>query len=276
MILYYAVGGGWGHFSRGMAVAHTLQIPLNKIVFLTSAVHIPAPDGYRVIEIPKELPFKKDPFVKFLNQLLEDIKPETLLLDTFPLGIMKELPELNWSGQTKVVARRMRWSVYNCDIGTDKIVSAYVVEELEPPQLVWFNQNQVPLEKVNLVYPEMDNQSKIDLPLSKTKKNLLIAHSGSSEELNVLIEKAKTRFPDAHIVLGCEKKVGKDFQQFDHIHVFPIYPFTDAFDYVVTAGGFNLLHQLKPVKAKHWVVPLDRRYDDQFLRVRNLGLKVLE
>jgi hypothetical protein len=56
------------------------------------------------------------------------------------------------------------------------------------------------------------------------------------------------------------------------VHAVPARPLFAGAAHIVTGAGFNTVHELAPLRARHTVVPFDRRLDDQHARARRLGV----
>src|SRR5690349_17097574 len=93
MILYYAVGGGLGHLTRGRRVLRALGLE-HDAAFVTASPYagdVSVTGGIPVIFIPTHLEHAPEEHRLWLRELVRDRRPERLIADAFPAGIQGEL-----------------------------------------------------------------------------------------------------------------------------------------------------------------------------------------
>jgi len=152
MILYYAIGGGFGHLARARRVLTRLGLR-DRAVILTAAEEPGITDGIPTITSAD--------FTSF----------ERLIVDAFPCGLLGELRNLDMP--MDYVARLLQWDAYAAATGAvmPRFETAYVVEPLTHA---------------------IDSDRVVELDLSEPpdvaaeEDFWLVAHSGSDDEVRHL------------------------------------------------------------------------------------------
>lgn len=166
---------------------------------------------------------------------------ERIIVDAFPCGLLGELRDVNVP--MDYVARLLRWDAYAEATGAvmPHFETTYVVEPLTH---------------------EIDSDQVIDLDLSEPpdvaeeEDFWLVAHTGDDDEVRHLVDYA-------HEVQSIE---GIDAPIVVARRTFPLAPMLARAARIVSAAGFNIMLETEPWRHKHHVVPLPRRFDDQFTR----------
>lgn len=278
-IIYYGLGGGLGHLTRFTAFCHTLGIKpvlvasqkdCLKDLFKTFASEI--------FIVPNYLTYDKEGLKKWLFDLINRMKPDRMILDAFPAGILGELSECNSCFEDiriEYIARILKLETYQKRVlgGFPNISKIWKVEKLGKEQEDWFNKlvlsNNLSIEDLNLCYPDFNEDLIINLP----DNCWLIVHSGSEEELQELYEYAKDEALQENnhpniVVVG---QVSRPAFLSENIPYYSVYPITNLLKKatrVVSGAGFNIMKQMSKMKAKHIVLPFDRALDDQHLRLK--------
>jgi len=229
MIAYYAVGGGLGHMTRARRVLDALGIDDAAIV--ASAKPDPRVTGrYPVVDS------------------LSSLRPERIIVDAFPLGLFGELAGIDVP--MDYVARLLRWDEYRrCVPGPlPRFGTMYVVEEIT---------HEVESDRtVKLTLSMEDRHSCLSSSYS------LVVHSGPEAEVRELIayaeELQKIENDDGEIIVISQCGMGLDIVPASAL-------FADA-KRIISAAGFNVMLETEPYRDKHHVVPMPRRFDDQFAR----------
>ncbi|MBE2315584.1 hypothetical protein DVA67_006330 [Solirubrobacter sp. CPCC 204708] len=237
MILYYALGGGLGHLTRARKVLGDRE----DAVLLTASKHARDPRvtaGRPVIPVPRRLGEDRDAFRAWLRALLDDLQPDELLVDAFPGGILGELCGLELP-RARLVARALRWDAYAPRL--DGPLPRYqAVHALEP-----------------LPYAPPGPITPLTLPHAAPGAALhdgphtLVVHAGPEHELDQLLAHARGKTLVIHP---------------KHLDVYPAEPHLVHAEHIVTAAGFNAIHETAPHRDRHTAVPLPRALDDQYAR----------
>jgi hypothetical protein len=278
MNLYYANGGGLGHLTRANAFLRQLKIE-NETAILTASKF--AEDkrivgDIEIIKVDDDLSQQRKKYRDFLQKVLSDLLPEKIFLDSFPAGIIGEFTDFDF-GKTEVsyIARLLKWRNYSyCLIGKPpQFKKTFVLEMLEKEHQIFIENHSDEITGLELHYPhpEKQNEDFIKQIVKKHNPFWLIVHAGNIEETGELwkfaeeikeIEKA-----EVELVLISPNP-------FPNKICFDIYPASLLFPFakrIFTAGGFNAVQQTKDLRSKHFVMPFERRYDDQFARAERLN-----
>jgi len=166
---------------------------------------------------------------------------ERIIVDAFPCGVTGELRDLDMP--MDYVARLLKWDAYVEATGAvmPHFETTYVVEP---------------------VTHAIDSAHFVDLDLSEPphiaeeEDFWLVAHGGDDDEVQHLTAYAQELQSiegiDAPIVVARR--------------MFPLAPLLARAARIVSAAGFNIMLETHAWRQKHHVVPLPRRYDDQFTR----------
>ena len=230
MIVYYAMGGGLGHATRARRVLDALRI--DDAVIVASAKPDPRVTG----RYP-------------LADSLHGLSPERIIVDAFPLGLKGELAGLDVP--MDYVARLLRWDEYRRCVpdSLPRFGTMYVVEPVT---------HEVPCDRVIELTL---NPARCSPPAARFPY-WLVVHSGPEEEVRELIayaeELQRIEHDRTRIVVVSQCGLGVD-----------IVPASALFEHatrIVSAAGFNIMLETEPYRDKHHVVPMPRRFDDQFAR----------
>ena len=225
-----------------------------------------------------EQPNNKIALRNWVSNKLKEIKPDKLIIDAFPGGILGELtdlPELNQVKEIEYIARILKIDSYQKRLNGNlpTFTKIWEAEELGQNQkmfLVKHSKNQnIPIAPLKLVYPSSDADSSISLP----SNCWLIIHSGNQEELQSLYDYAQdtalleNTSPNFAVVGQIQKP---DFlpSNIPYYSVFPVTTLLEKASKVISGAGFNIMQQMSNMKEKHLVLPFERALDDQFLRVK--------
>ena len=98
----------------------------------------------------------------------------------------------------------------------------------------------------------------------------LVVHTGPPREVRVLARLADERRGDAPLRVVRPVAVEDLPAGAERVHAVPARPLYAEAAHIVTGAGFNTVHELAPLRDRHTVVPFDRRLDDQHARARRL------
>jgi hypothetical protein len=233
--LYYALGGGLGHLTRARKVLEALQ--LDAVILTASPFgsdkRVTGP--HRALKVPRRLGHDREAFRAWLAPLLREA--DELIVDTFPGGILGELCGLTLPRAT-YIARRLRWDVYEQRL--DGPIPQYdVTYEVEP---------------LGVGEPLALPRAPVGEPLDD-EPHWLVVHSGPPHELDALIALAR----DAPKLIVVSPR---------HRDIYPVAPHLAHAGRVITAGGFNAVHENARWRERHTIVPFPRALDDQFARAQ--------
>jgi hypothetical protein len=264
MILYYAVGGGLGHLTRGRRVLEILGLE-KRAAFVTASPYARdarVTGSIPVIEVPPHLERAPAEHRAWLRDLIREHGAERLIADAFPAGIQGELSGLPIAMDH--VARILRLDEYRGAVTEDmpRFDTTWIVEELAPE---------------HEAFVRAQSQQVVALDLTPTPPSpvasesfWLIVHSGPEDEVTELVEYAAnlrdlTTDPPKRILVAsrCSVTLPNGFELTDEYPVTHLYPSAAR---VISAAGFNVMCETAAWADKHHVVPFPRRFDDQYLR----------
>jgi hypothetical protein len=264
MILYYAVGGGLGHLTRGRRVLEILGLE-KQATFVTASPYARderVTGGIPVIEVPPHLEHAPAEHRLWLRDLIRGCGAERLIADAFPAGIQGELAGLPIA--MDYVARILRLDEYRRVVTEDfpRFGTTWVVEELAA-------------DYAELVRAQSERIEMLDLrptPLASVALEAfwLVVHSGPEEEVSELVEYAANlrdlaeARPERVVVASrCSVPLPNGFELTNEYPVAHLYPRAAR---IISAAGFNVMCETAAYAEKHHVVPFARRFDDQYLR----------
>ena len=262
MTLIYAIGGGYGHLTRTAALVRTLGI--KDYLVLTAckelARRIFPKENYHILD--NRLSQEPREYRVHLNSIIDDYKPSTFILDSFPLGILGEFADFSWPKDVELIyiARLLKWQKYMAGKGElPKFKKVYQVENLIPDHEEFLKAN-FSIENLVLKYfrPEAE--------LLDSEPYGIICHSGNDREIQMLCEKAlKIRNNEKlYLISPNRPEILPEGIIYKFHHPANIY-FEKA-SFVVSAAGFNIMQEMKGLCTKHFPFPVERRFDDQALR----------
>ncbi|MCT4586682.1 MAG: hypothetical protein N4A71_02565 [Carboxylicivirga sp.] len=271
MILYYAPGGGLGHVSRALKLMQQWQFDNFRIITnSTAASHFI--DSQQLIIIPKK---EQNQAGQVLQALLSTERVLSFYIDTFPCGLAGELNNVTIPANIEVhyVCRRVKWNEYEKYLTTPPhFHSTYIFEEPEADQHSFIQKSseqikQILLNPINLSASKKSLIEQYNLP--KKQPVWLITHSDNPTELTTLINYAKdiAQIEDCHPYLLVNTNIENvEFDADQLIFHYPSYDLFEICDRIFSACGFNLMHETQEYSDKHFFIPFDRKYDDQFWR----------
>ena len=280
-ILYYCFGGGLGHITRFRAFCHTLKI---KPHLLTNTDVFPLKvelSAESISVLPVEYGSDKAFLRKWFLGKLKEIRPEKVIVDAFPGGILGELCGLLELDNVEIeyIARILRVDSYEKRLcgQIPRISKIWQVENFDKKQTFWLKelalQNKSGIERLELEYPVSTADFNILLP----ENTWLIVHSGSEEELfqlwefaneTALLEQDCPNF----VVVGQSERPAFLKAEIPYYSIYPIGSLLEKAERVVSAAGFNIIQQMKDMRHKHLVLPLERALDNQYQRLIQVGL----
>lgn len=237
MIVYYAAGGGLGHITRARRVLDALQ--LDDAVIVAS---VPADERitgpYPVVQAPCDL---------------RALRPERIIADAFPLGLFGELADAG--APLDYVARLLKWDEYRRCVPQPmpRFGTVYRVEDVN---------HEVPCDRVVELPLECGGHAGAAGAAAWPPHSTLVVHSGPEHEVRELIAYAE----ELQRIEGHEGEIVVISQCGIGIDVVPASIYFAAAKRIVSAAGFNVMLETEPYRDKHHVVPMPRRFDDQFAR----------
>ncbi len=282
MVLYYAMGGGLGHLTRARAFLHTLGIEKNAAILTSSEF---APDKRvagksKIIQVDKNYENDVRAFQNFLKNIFDDSSFETLYIDSFPLGIIGDFSDFVFPENLEInyIARLLKWKNYSHFLPgkIPEYKNTFVLEPLEIEHQTFINAYSREQINFELKYPELilnsSDEEIFRFILNEKNPFWLVVHAGCDEETKELVAYAgeMREIESAEVNLILISPDNLNFQTHS-LFQFDLYPanvlFNDA-ERIFTACGFNAMRQTLEFRFKHYFIPFERRYDDQFARAK--------
>jgi hypothetical protein len=262
MILYYALGGGLGHLVRARKVLEALGAVDAALLSASPFARDRRVVGeHPVVPVPPRLGHDRAAFTAWLVDMLGALRPDELIVDSFPGGILGELCGLDVP-PARHVARRLRWPAYARRLhGTlPRFEVTHVLEPLAERHeraLAECSQRLMPLQ---LPIPRTDTAA----PLTD-HAHWLVVHCGPDDEVELLTEHAAERTETRLLVVSPRRPTSLP-PRARWLDVHPVAPHLAHAERVVTAGGFNAMHETSALRERHVCIPFPRPLDDQFAR----------
>jgi hypothetical protein len=273
-LIYYAIGGGLGHLVRARAFLHTLGLEGDATVLSAceSAGDARITGALDVLRVPAPLERDPDALRAWLLDTVERTRAQCLCVDTFPAGILGELCDCPQLAPLALwhVARLLRWNEYAGVLrgAPPHYARVWRVEHLHDAHEAFLARHCDSIENLELRDAPAPNVSSEDSP-----PYWLVVHSGPRDEVSELIAYADEvrREERADVALWIATLDPPPQALPSAARLLQSYPASNYFaqaQRIFSAAGFNVMRQTAPFRARHSVLPMPRRFDDQFERAR--------
>jgi hypothetical protein len=275
MNLYYAVGGGMGHLTRTAAFFYSFNLNANDFIIIVSSTYAEKILTHKNYIVVPEGMLKNGPQLQqWLSQITAQYDIKNIYIDTFPAGLYGEWNHFPASGKYKffLISRLLNWKKYiDLMISPPHFETTYIFESLDHEQHFAYKGLSLNIRLETLKYPPAQIPSEFSNFVKTTTNPIwLIVHSETQEEVLTLYNQARdvsyaeSIKPVFAIVSPCAiMPVQEDTISFNF---YPAHPCFEKVDKIFTACGFNAMQQTANIRHKHVYIPLERRFDDQFLR----------
>lgn len=266
-VLYYAVGGGWGHVHRSLRViARYLGGITVYLVTNHRRFGIAVPRNVRPVYMPPSLAYDVQAYRAYFQHLLGAASFDALWIDVFPWGVQGELHRVAafLAPLPKVlVSRYIQWERYavHCGHKPAGLERIYLLEGVHPQQRACFESWGVEIQALPLDFSLPEGGDFFpELPYG------VVLHTGNSHELCRLGSYAKHLAPCLRWYYVAPRPCPDLGREWYYAGRKPYRLFLEEAQYLVSAAGFNTMRELLPFRDKHHVLPFARRYDNQFWR----------
>ena len=267
MILYYAMGGGLGHLTRSLAILGKAPQFSGSVRLMTSSLLTPMIIAYApcpVDYVPGEYLSSMQKYVKFLQEYLQRYQIETIILDTFPVGIVGEWTRVGRELPRILIARYLRWEAY-----LDRINNSYDpfpehTLVLEPLARGYHTIITTYSQAISLDAPIMLQEFEELSAAMPSKRGILIVHSGNLEEREELVKRAQDKCNE------WDQQEGNIEMIFPERGIYPAEQIIPRYSYIISGAGYNMVAMASqaPTTRKHFLHPFQRRFDDQVERLK--------
>jgi len=271
-LVYYALGGGLGHLVRARAFLHTLGLAQDAVLITASphARDARVTGDLEILAAPQSLEHDAVAFRAWLVRELERLAADCLCVDVFPAGILGELCDFPTGlvGSWWHVARLLRWNEYATLIGgaAPRYERVFRVEKLADAQQQFLDQHSDRCEDLHLI------DSAPVAACVEAQPYWLVVHSGPAQEVADLIAYAEevramegVEVPLLVATLDAPARLPAGAHLLD---VYPAAAYFAAAQRIFSAAGFNVMRQTTLFRDKQMLLPMPRRFDDQFERAR--------
>lgn len=275
MKLFYIVGGGLGHLTRFSSFLRTMEID-EPVAVIASSPFVRdkrvVSDKHKVFVPPFRAARSKEDLIVWLQEVIDELKPDSVYIDAFPAGILGELTQVFFPSGAKVflLARLIKWPVYleRIPVFNKKFERVYLFENLSGEYLQFLEENSAKLEDLQLDLPQIESVLEC-----RSADKWLVIHSGPDSELKSLLKKVeedleKEKNKSQVLVVYPGRKPDFVLERYEYVNLYPAFGLFKDAARVYSGAGFNMLDQMRTMRNKHYVMPFERILDDQYERCR--------
>ena len=277
-LVYYAVGGGLGHRVRAHAFLHSMGFRERATLITASTTALDARLGnaFDPVIVPRDVERDANVFCVWLIETLRRLKPDCVCVDAFPAGILGELGGLpdDLTPHWWHVARLLRWDEYRPLIHAPppRYERVFRVEALHADHQAFLDDIDAHSEDLELI-DALDAMPEF----TTNEPYWLVVHSGPRDEVAELLAYAddmrhaeNVDVPIWLATLDAPTQLPSTTRVLD---ASPATRYFAAAQRIISAAGFNVMRQAEAFRDKHFIVPMPRRFDDQFERARRARLR---
>jgi hypothetical protein len=260
-VLFYALGGGTGHFNRAYALARQLKRigPHLQPLILTSAPVIPPliQEGLSVLRLPSPTEHAHSGLnSNWLGRFIQDYDPHLLVVDTHCQGVFCELPAI-WPHlkAKKVFLRR------DADIPIANLNYDYTW--LLTPEAQGYVLNRDPHECKTFAQARLILKADLDLPL------VVVAHNGPPAETQSFFLKMSLALRSENLQLRFVSFLPPQIPELmlQWVSFFPLTELMPGIDLIIGGGGYNLVAECQVLGKRALFCSFERPLDTQRLRI---------
>lgn len=263
-ILFYARGGGLGHFNRAYAIARQL-LRLQTCDCLIATTSALAPlvlqPGIEVLRWPGAASPWSAGWLRLLPELLAQLQPDLLVVDTFPQGPENELEGLDWP---------RLWIQRDADLSA---VAEASLSESVPLIQAWPEADGLILNRQpQELLPRARARQGLGLPAGSDLPLVLIAHNGDPFETPALMQRLLTALEPLplEIRLASRLPCPRPEWQSRWLTHYPLSEYLRGVDLVIGGGGYNLVAEARAYGLRSLHLAFERPIDKQWQRIQNL------
>ncbi|MFN3926237.1 MAG: hypothetical protein ACK4QL_02710 [Pseudanabaenaceae cyanobacterium] len=260
--LIYALGGGWGHLVRAVAISKVLD-PSIPVHILTNSPHWQKirvyTQNFPWMSIHAVTKSNIHDFSNYWQSLFRKYQFQLLIVDTFPRGLMGELVDNLPRTIPKILLARDLHPEYVAKFNLATFIQANydLVIPVEPVDYLGIEPVQGKIVICNPQELIPASQARQILGLANTKKPIvLVCPSGNPQEVAWFREQSlywQNQFPNYYFLTA-------DY--------FPLMYLYLAIDAVIGSGGYNTIAECVSLNIPLFAVALPRLYDRQALRIQ--------
>lgn len=282
--LIYALGGGWGHLNRAIALARKAPYPVEILVNSPYAIVVGAALPYHITLklLPDDI--SREAVRSYVQSWLVDTPASCLIVDTFPRGLVGELTTiLSLFKQPRILIHRD----LNPHYVETKQITDFVQHQYD--QVLIPGEASVPLQHLShacftapWLLRDADELITVRNPLRdrfqfpRDQPLIIVCATGRPDELatfgeltRILARQYRTftvRCLAAQLPLDCPPDLW-----ITHWPGIEVLQFADM---VIGGAGYNLSYECAALKIPLIALPLRRQYDRQIHRAMQLSTPV--
>lgn len=276
-VLYYGLGGGLGHLTRGLAIARQFRRLARGPFTLLTNCGAPVPDPADLLLLSGPPDPEPERLADLVRELVRALRPRVLAVDAFPAGLLGELPDVLPSlpcSRVAVVRRlQARWiaewrlaellpSVYN----TVAWVEPGAVIPGLPPSLRAVETPPVLVRDAAELLPRDQARERWGHSGPAPLACAVVTSPRPADQglLGVASKAVRNAVPDAAVTFATPYPGG--LPAGDYRFHYPLLEWLPGVDLVIGPCGYNLCHETAALGVPAVFIPQPRRYDDQFAR----------
>lgn len=270
--IYYAFGGGLGHLTRSIAILRKLKKIKNiEFIALTNSQFF---SYYKKEDIKYHYFSNKKNLEKEVPEFIEDFRPDLLIVDNFPKGIIGELKNIVVKNKFKKILIKRFTKENDFEFENNNYDLIIICERYQYSE----NSKKVIFTEPILIrdYDEILNceEARKILKSSKDEKLILGVGSGNGERVenffNLLVKiKKRIKFENIDLKLTSPYEIKRSESEKFIFNYYPLFEIIRGVDVIIGAGGYNLFYECFVSKTPAIFIPQKRKFDDQFRRTYN-------
>lgn len=262
-IVLYGCGGGIGHFNRVYAIARELRRhPQLQPIILTTTPFVPLAlaEPIPIWRLPScsETQSLALPRPRHMQQLLNDLNPHALVVDTFPLGLADELADWlpDWHGIKVLIQRDMTQSpprdCYQAVFQPDETGIGWILNRQSHE--LWPRSQVLPY-----------------LHITDEQPVILVAHNGEPVETRGFFQQMYYALAEQpwHLRFASLCPIPDPRWGQLLLHHYPLSEWLAGVDLVIGGGGYNLVAECRVFGKRRLLRAFERPIDRQADRLHH-------
>ncbi len=255
-LLFYARGGGIGHFNRAYAIARQClrQQAVDCLIATSSALApLVTQPGIEVLRWPAANSPWAAGFLAALPELINQLQPDLMIVDSFPEGPDNELCGIDLPRlviQRDAELKTKDWPVIQAWPEADGLILNRQPAELFPRALArqWLG-------------------AQSDRPL------VGIAHNGDPFETTGMMQRLCQALEGCELELRLASRLPCPRPEWQPLWIshYPLSEWLNGVDLLIGGGGYNLVAEARAYGLRSLHLAFERPIDRQWLRIQNLA-----
>jgi len=252
-IVFYARGGGVGHFNRAYAITRCLLNHGIKPLIISSSAFLPLAfsEQIQLLRWPGGLENNWPELQEVLLPTIKKLSPDLLIVDTFPEGPENELQ--SYQGARFFIQRDAEHSWHGPGIHARPEDHGYII-------------NRSPEELLSRAQARQCLRAETNQPL------ILLTHNGNPAETTAFFWRLLKTLEPLNVsirmasLLPCPRSEWQPYW----IQHFPLSEWMNGVDLLIGGGGYNLVAEVQAYGVPALLTAFERPIDQQAQRIQNL------